>query len=194
VGRQNRHQEPGAYYHVVARGNDRQTIFDVSLRRLFLQRLGAVAAQHDWKVLAWALMRNHYHLVLRVGTRGLSDGMCQLNHWFALVSNGHFDRINHCFGQRFWSAHLDTPHYLLNSLRYSMWNPPRANVCSDPSGSTWTSFRASVGLNDPEPALAIEELLALFHSDPAHARRALSGFVADGRVRCQAPWDGPPST
>jgi REP element-mobilizing transposase RayT len=192
--RRPRHQESGAYYHVATRGNNKQVIFDDELRALFLATVQMVARSLDWRVLAFALMRNHYHLVLKIGSRGLSDGMCVLNTRFARASNNRYDRINHCFGQRFWSAHLDTEHYLLNSVRYCHWNPPRAQLCADPSGSTWTSFRASVGLDPPHAALAIDELLLLFDNDNARARRALSDFVAEGRVRCQAPWDGPPST
>ena len=192
--RRHRHQEPGENYHVISRGNNKQTIFDEELRTLFLSSLLRVSVAYEWRVLAYALMGNHYHLVLRIGEHGLSDGMFQLNNGFARASNSRFDRINHCFGQRFWSAHLDTPEYLLTSIRYGMWNPPRAAECSDPGGSTWTSFRGSVGLDDPHPVLAVKDLHALFHPQPAKARLVLFDYVQDGRVRCQAPWDGPPST
>jgi REP element-mobilizing transposase RayT len=191
--RDHRHQEPGAYYHVVSRGNNKQIIFDEELRRLFLRLLYAVSTSCDWLVLAFALMRNHYHLILRIGEAGLSDGMCVLNGRFARSSNSRFDRINHCFGQRFWSAHLETEYYVLNSVRYCYWNPARAKLCVDPSESTWTSYRASTGLDSPHPALAHEELLRLFGPNPTHARRSLSDFVSEGHVRCQAPWDGPES-
>ena len=188
-----RHQDPGGYYHVVSRGNNKQPIFDEELRRLFLEHLFRLSRSYGWSVVAYALMLNHYHLVLQIGELGLSNGMFELNSGFARASNSRFDRINHCFGRRFWSAHLDTDYYLLNSIRYCHWNPARASVCSDPSGSSWTSFRASVGLEAPHPALAVGELLGLFHGEPASARRALAGFVSEGHVRCQAPWDGPPS-
>jgi putative transposase len=193
VGRRSRHQEPGAYYHIVSRGNNKQAIFDDELRRLFLRTLQGIASAQDWRVLAFALMRNHYHLVLQVGAHGLSAGMCVLNTRFARASNGRHERINHCFGQRFWSAHLETEHYLLNSVRYCHWNPVRAQICGEPGDSEWTSYRASIGLDKPHPVLAEAELLGLFDANPALARRALSDFVSEGRVRCQAPWDGPPS-
>ena len=139
-------------------------------------------------------MDNHYHAVLRGSrNRGLSDGMCQLNTRIALASNARFGRIDHCFGRRFWSAHLKTEQHLLLSLRYAMWNPPRAGRCDAPESSTWTSFRASVGLDPAPQVLDVRRLLELFDPDPVAGRRFLSGFVSDGRVRCQAPWDGPPS-
>lgn len=194
MGRSLRHQEPGGHYHVVSRGNNQQTIFDTELRAFFLNSLLRVSVAENWRVLAYALMDNHYHLVLRIGHEGLSNGMFELNNGFARASNTRFDRINHCFGQRFWSAHLDTTEYLLTSIRYGMWNPPRAGECSDPAGSPWTSFRGSVGLNDPHPVLAVNDLHALFEHNPAKARLVLFDYVQNGRARCQAPWDGPPST
>lgn len=189
-----RHEEAGAYYHLVSRGNNKQTIFDDELRALFLYLVQAVGSAFDWRVLAYALMGNHYHLVVQLGERGLSDGMCVLNTKFARASNSRFGRINHALGRRFWSGHLDTEHYLLNSVRYCHWNPARANLCVDPAGSTWTSFRGSVGIDRPHPVLALDELLGLFGRDRDRARMALSAFVEEGRVRCQAPWDGPRST
>ena len=192
--RRPRHQEPGEHYHVVSRGNNKHAIFDQELRDLFLRNLVRVSVAYEWRVLAYALMSNHYHLVIRIGEAGLSTGMFQLNHGFARASNTRFDRINHCFGRRFWSAHLDTNDYLLASIRYGMWNPARVAICGDPAGSTWTSFRGSVGLDDPHPVLAISDLYALFHPRPADARLVLYDYVQAGHGRCQAPWDGPTST
>ena len=58
-------QYPGAFYHVMARGNRREAIFrdDVD-RRFFLRGLGEASAQTGWRVHAFVLMDNHYHVVL----------------------------------------------------------------------------------------------------------------------------------
>src|SRR5262249_48817928 len=122
----------GGYYHVVTRGNDRQVIFDDSLRKLFLIRAAVVARRHGWQVYGYALMSNHFHLVLRIAGAGLSHGMCELNGGFARASNAHFARIDHCFGRRFWSTHLETDSHLLESVRYATWNPARAGVGAHP--------------------------------------------------------------
>jgi REP element-mobilizing transposase RayT len=193
VSRPHRHEEPGCYYHVVSRGNNKQVVFDDELRLLFLSSLVRIAERHAWRVIAWALMTNHYHLVLQIGKPLLSSGMRDLNTTLARASNARFGRLDHCFGRRYWSAHLKTDHYLLMSIRYAMWNPPRAGRCDDPAGSSWTSYRGSVGLEAAPPALALGELLRLFDPRIVTARRLLSDFVSEGRVRCQAPWDGPAS-
>jgi REP-associated tyrosine transposase len=178
----------GGYYHVVTRGNDRQVIFDDRLRKLFLLRATVIAKRYGWHVYAYALMANHFHLVLRIAGAGLSRGMCELNGGFARASNAQFGRIDHCFGRRFWSTHLETDSHLLESVRYATWNPARAGVGQHPGDSRWTSFRAIAGLDHPSELLAHRELLEHFGRDAVQARAAFSRFVSEGRVRCQAPW------
>ena len=187
MGRPQRIEVPSGYYHVVTRGNNKQVIFDDELRALFIGKASNVAARHGWLVFAWALMSNHFHLVLQVGS-GLSCGMHELNNWFARTSNVRFGRINHCVGQRFWSTHLETDRHLLESIRYSIWNPVRAGIVRHPRESAWTSFRQSVGREPPSALLAHRPLLEHFGTDEVLSRRAFSRYVSEGRVRCQAPW------
>jgi len=53
-------QFPGAFYHVMARGNRRETVFhDDDDRRFFLATLSGACAMIGWKVHAWVLMGNH---------------------------------------------------------------------------------------------------------------------------------------
>jgi putative transposase len=186
--RPHRIEIPGGYYHVVTRGNNRQTIFDDVLRALFIEQAVRVVREYGWVVLAYALMSNHFHLVFQIRKSGLSRGMCELNGTFARVSNGRFGRIDHCFGRRFWSTHLETDAHMLESVRYAMWNPARVGVGAHPRDSRWTSFRATAGLDHPSQLIAHRELLEHFGMDAVRARAAFSGFVSEGRVRCQAPW------
>src|SRR5262245_22464104 len=176
---------PGGYYHVVARGNSKQVIFDDALRAFFVQEAAHIAKREGWLVFAGALMSNHFHLVLRTETGSLSHGMHDLNHRFACESNARFGRINHCFGRRFWDVLLETDGHLLESVRYALWNPARVGCGGHPRESTWTSFRESAGIEHPSRLLAHRELLAHFGPDAVRARAAFSRFVSDGRARGQ---------
>jgi REP element-mobilizing transposase RayT len=172
----------------VARGNNKQVIFDAELRSFFIRVAAHIANREGWLVFAWALMANHFHIVLQTPTGNLSNGMHDLNQRFAQESNARFGRINHCFGRRFWDAHLETDGHLLESVRYAMWNPARVGLGTHPRESRWTSFRESAGLDHPSGLLAHRELVEHFGSNATRARAAFSRFVSDGRVRCQEPW------
>ncbi len=78
---------PDGYYHVHTHGNNRQDIYFGNWSgRLFLRKLKRAAVRHEWRILAYCLMQNYYHLVLQLGEAGLSDGMCELNDRFAGTS------------------------------------------------------------------------------------------------------------
>ena len=56
---------PGAFYHVMARGNRREPIFlDKEDGKQFVKALGEVCAMTGWRVHAWVLLSNHYHLMI----------------------------------------------------------------------------------------------------------------------------------
>src|SRR3954453_23661057 len=93
---------PGAYFHVVTRGNNkRQIAHSEDEYRLFLMILQMVAEKYGWKIIACVLMPNHYHLVIKLGTceKPLSRGMCVLNTGYATEYNERHGRINHLFGK-----------------------------------------------------------------------------------------------
>jgi REP element-mobilizing transposase RayT len=57
-------QYPGAVYHVMARGNHGQGIFqDDRDRQCFLETLGEACEKTGWRIHAYVLMGNHYHLL-----------------------------------------------------------------------------------------------------------------------------------
>jgi putative transposase len=188
--RQRRAEVAGAYYHVVSRGNNRQEIFDDVLREQFPFRLETVGRRFDWTVLAWAFMTNHFHLILQIGSAGLSNGMRTLNTGFALASNARFGRINHCVGERFFSRQIESEEQLFASIRYALWNPARAGIGDHPADSSWTSYRGTAALDHPPKALGIAPLLRHFGPDPDPAREGFRRFVDEGAERCRLPWAG----
>jgi REP-associated tyrosine transposase len=164
-----RDEEPG-YHHVVARGNNKQRIFLTDAdRRYFLALLDAVATKHHWEILAYCLMRNHYHLLVKVGDRGLSRGMCELNGLYALQFNRVHGRINHLFGRRFWNERLPDERRFLNVVRYIVQNPRRAGIDGPLDSHTWTSYRAAIGVAFTIARFRRDELLRFFGRSPAEA-------------------------
>jgi len=74
--RQPRIEFQGAYYHVMARGDRREPIVvDDADREMFVRTLGEACTKAGWKIHAWVLMGNHYHLLLETPRANLVSGM-----------------------------------------------------------------------------------------------------------------------
>lgn len=164
------------YHHVVTRGNNKQTTFLTNHDRVtFLGLLEMCATRHHWTIIAYCLMRNHYHLVLRI-EEGLARGMRDLNGFYALYFNHEHGRINHLFGKRYWSEFTETEAHLKNAIRYVIQNPRRAGAKGALRDHPWTSYRASVGDEFGPRRFDRSELLELFGRDPATAQAAFVAF------------------
>ncbi|MBI3121889.1 MAG: transposase, partial [candidate division NC10 bacterium] len=87
---------PGALHHVMARGLDRQVIFrDDRDRDDFVRRLAALAEGGAWLVYAWALLPNHFHLLVRTAKRSLARTMRSLLTGYAGAFNRRHRRRGH---------------------------------------------------------------------------------------------------
>jgi REP element-mobilizing transposase RayT len=180
--------EPGGFYHVTSRGNNREPIcLDAVDFSDFEGRLGIVAARHDLVVLGHCVMTNHYHLFVRVPGSALSQAISELNGRFAHRANERHKRAGHLFQSRFHAERIARDEHLREVARYVVLNPVRAGLVRRPEQWEWSSYAACVGLEFPPPFLAVAELLRWFGKTPRLARAAYRSFVDDGLARCQAP-------
>jgi REP element-mobilizing transposase RayT len=174
-----RDQSPGLH-HISMRGNNKRLVFrDENDRAHFLGLLDDTALKEGWAIYAYALMTNHFHLVMRIGDRGLGDGMCRLNTAYATWFNQQNERINHLFGKRYWSERLTDERRVKAALRYVIRNPRRAGVPGPLESHTWTSYAATIGLALSRVRLAKDELLALFASNAARAIELFRALCED---------------
>lgn len=174
-----RDERPG-YHHVVTRGNNKRVIYKTDEDRwFFCLTVDRVAKKHGWTIVAYCLMKNHYHLVIRVGDRGLAAGMCELNTAYACGFNARHGRINHLFGKRYWNRRIKTNASLMHAVRYVVQNPRRAGGSRPLEAYAWTSYAATIGLAFARMKLARDELLPFFGPTPARA-------VEEFRVFCSA--------
>lgn len=173
-------QAPGAVYHLTARGNRRQVIFEDDCDRLrCLAILADVVRRQGWRCYVYCLMPNHYHLVVETPNPDLSEGMHRLNGVYAQWFNRRHGVDGHLFQGRFHSVAVESNVHLLELARYVVLNPVRADLCRHPREWAWSSYRAMVAANGP-PFLSRGWLLAQFGSDPTRARAAYEAFVRDG--------------
>ena len=186
-----RDESPG-YHHVVTRGNNKRTIYlDDRDRVFFCLTVNRIARRYGWTVLAYCLMSNHYHLLISVGDKGLSDGMCELNSGYARTFNANHGRVNHLFGKRFWNRRIQTHGSLMRVARYIVQNPQRAGLVDGPGGYRWTSYAATIGLAFADMQLARDELLGFFGSTPAAAVGWFEVFCSTGGPESPVLWQPP---
>ena len=78
MARRLRIEYPGAMHHVINRGNYRRDLFEnVGAAEAFLRTLHEAAGKFGWKLHAYVLMRNHFHLAVETPEPTLGEGM----HW-----------------------------------------------------------------------------------------------------------------
>ena len=128
MARKARIEFEGAYYHVINRGNYRSWIFESEgARKSFLECLTLVCDAKNWRVHAWCLMGNHYHLLIQTPDANLVDGMRWLQSTFANRFN-RFRGVNgHVFQGRYKSILLDAD-ALGAVAHYIHLNPVRAGL------------------------------------------------------------------
>jgi REP element-mobilizing transposase RayT len=186
-----RDESPG-YHHVVTRGNNKRRIYEDDRDRIFFcLTVERVARKYGWRILAYCLMDNHYHLLIHVGDQGLARGMCELNTGYAVHYNATHGRVNHLFGKRYWNRRMRTEASVLNVVRYIVQNPKRAGVSGALESFVWTSYAASIGLAFARIELAKDDLLSFFGRTPALALEYLRVFCSaaplGGHGRRQPP-------
>jgi putative transposase len=162
----------------MSRGDAKQCIFvDDRDRLTFLDLLGQCVTRFDWILLAYALMPNHFHLLVELTAETLSAGMQWLNGTYAIRFNNRHDRVGHVLQGRFKSPPVEKESYLLELIRYIVLNPVRANIVSRPEDYRWTSYRATAGLAPAPQWLAVHDVLLPFGPDGDLARAAFRDFV-----------------
>ncbi len=153
----------GALYHVTARGDRREAIYEDDVdREHFLKVLGEVVGQFNWRCHAYCLMSNHYHLLIATPDGNLSKGMRQLNGVFTQWSNRRHHRTGHLFQGRFKAILVDADSYLLELTRYVVLNPVRAHMVDSPAKWPWSSYQAVTGEVASPAWLETDGLLAQF--------------------------------
>jgi putative transposase len=163
----------------MGRGNERKEIYaDDEERKLFLELLAKAVWRYGWDCLAYCLMRNHYHLVIRTPLPNLSRGMQLINGVYARRRNERRGvEGSHVFQGRFRSVVVRDAEHLLITLKYVLRNPVTAGLCEHPSGWLWSSYE-STATATVSRLIAVEATLRWFGDDDAAGER-FAGFICD---------------
>ncbi|MDP2317090.1 MAG: transposase [Pseudomonadota bacterium] len=137
---------PGARHHVMNRGARRAPIFvDDATCTLFLSVVADLPARFDVRVHGYALMPNHYHLLLEAPRGNVSRAMQYVGSEYVRRLNEHGAWDGPLFRGRFRNRLVETDAYWLHLLLYLHLNPLRAHLVADIDSSYWTSHAAYTG-------------------------------------------------
>lgn len=181
---------PGALHHIIVRGIERRKIFkDNADRQSFIERLGHILSDNQTPCYAWALMPNHFHLLLKTGLTPIATIMRRLLTGYAVYFNRRYSRWGHLFQNRYKSILCQEDNYLLELVRYIHLNPLRAKQVSDLKKLERYPYCGHTVLlghhrNDWQ---SVDETLKLFGKNLSSARRRYREFVKKGVIQGRRP-------
>lgn len=192
MARQLRFQYPGAVYHVMARGDGGKRLFTGEEDHvLFLYWLERACTSHGWRVHAWVLIGNHFHLLLETPEANLSTGMRVLMGTFSQAWNIRHRRRGHVFQGRYKAVPVACgraadAHYFKVVADYIHLNPARARLAGGGKGKLtaypWSSLR-HYAKGTPPPWLEINRVLDA--SQLARDSRGRAAYVASLETRAR---------
>jgi REP-associated tyrosine transposase len=181
---------PGTLHHVMGRAIAGITLFEAEADgEDFLGRLADLATDGHLQVYAWALLPNHFHLLLRTGRQPLAASMRRLLTGFAVNFNRRHKRYGHLFQNRYKSIVCDEEPYLLELTRYIHLNPLRAGIVPTLPrlrDYPWTGHAALMG-RKPREWQDVGSILGRFGKTRSVATRRYEAFVRDGVARGRRP-------
>jgi len=181
--RKSRIDAPGALHHIMVRGIDRQDIFsDHKDYSTFLERFSDLLTETKTSCYAWALIPNHFHLLLRTGNVPISVLMKRLLTGYAVNFNRRHNRVGHLFQNRYKSILCQEHAYLLELVRYIHLNPLSATLIKEYkelAGYPYCGHGAIMGRRKIKWQ-DVDYVLGLFGNKESGAKGEYSRFVRNG--------------
>ena len=181
--RQARIDAPGAVHHIIARGIERGKIFqDDQDRYNFIKRLGDLVLETQTKCFAWALIPNHFHLLLKTGNAPVATFMRRLLTGYAIGHNRRHRRKGHLFQNRYKSILCQQDSYLKELVRYIHLNPLRAGLVDNMEGLDRYPFSGHCYIMGKEKNnwQSVNHMLAQYGNEKSLARRRYRQFLVKG--------------
>ncbi|MHA6261442.1 transposase [Sporosarcina sp. CAU 1771] len=127
--RRKRNWHPNGYFHVIMRGNNRESIFQSKEDVMELMRtLEYCAEKYRFKLLAYCIMSNHYHLLIQSEYVDLAKVMARINRRYSDYYAKRYSHIGRIYEKRYFSKEADGPQAILAISSYIHRNPIDTNI------------------------------------------------------------------
>jgi len=146
----------GACYHVMNRGNHKETVFhNNSDCEIFLDKLAEFAELYEVTIFNYCLMPNHFHLFLKTSHANLSKFMQSFLTSFTITINRKYQKSGHLFQGRYKAVLVESELYKNKLSRYIHLNPVKVKMYEELTKNTlferlkeykWSSYRFYLGI------------------------------------------------
>jgi putative transposase len=135
---------PGATYHVYCRVARGEFVFDDDLEAIeFIETPRQVRDLGGWSVLAWCLMGNHYHLVVKARTVDLWRSMARLQGRVSRSYNRRHRFLGRLWQSRYRARVVDTDEDYRRVVAYGHLNPVSSGIVHDPADHVYSGIKVS---------------------------------------------------
>ena len=157
--------QPGLYYHIYNRGNNREDLFREERNYRYFLQLYARHVHPIADTFAYCLMRNHFHLLVRIKetsqvseTREVSSEVSKAfkpSQYFSNLFNAYTKAINKAYGrtgslfeERFGRIEVTSERYFMNLIFYIHFNPQKHGFVDDFREWAWSSYHTLRAVGD----------------------------------------------
>ena len=145
-------------YHFGSHGSDTRYLYVCDGDRFdLLERMSSILWVRGIDLLAYALLGNHYHGLVRIPDARLSEALQRLHTEYSRQYNRRHGRRAHLFRAHCFARRVTVTDDLLGVYRYIARNPVEAGLVTNPLDWPWASTRAHAALD--RPAVPLDETL-----------------------------------
>ena len=150
----------------MSRGNRQEPVFLTDRdHEVFLDTLGEACGRCGWRVHAFALMGNHYHLLIETPEANLVDGMRRLQGTYTKRYNMRHKQWGHLFQGRYKALVVDPAgDYFSTVASYVHLNPARAKCFDLETGGlvdyAWSSYPLYLDTSKRHEWLGVDRVLS----------------------------------
>ncbi|WP_071393461.1 transposase [Bacillus tuaregi] len=154
---------PSAIYHITDRGNRCAALFyDDWDRRKYLKVVKEAQTLYPFHLHSYCLMTNHIHLQLETINHHPQKIMSMINTHYAIYFNKRYELIGHVFQGRYKANLIDSLQYFLEASKYIHLNPLEAEMVLSPESYPWSSYKAYLSPQHPDPLVTTNKILSYF--------------------------------
>jgi REP element-mobilizing transposase RayT len=184
--------QPEIFYHVTMRGNNRQNIFlNDGDFALFFRALHYTFSKHSFTMIAYCIMNNHYHLLLRSPEIPLSNIMALVNKRYSEYFKRKYNYYGQLYETRYFASMVSDPISLLNVSSYIHQNPINTSrfIADKMENYNFSSFPYYFHqIKSPHPFLDTNLLPSIIETYPEIKEKDYCTYCQNYRIQTEEEW------